>query len=344
VTSSRIESGISLPKTDRIMSTNGTKEYYVGVDLGGTKILAGVFNSQLELLGCAKISTKPDRGPDVVIERIVRCVLDSVDEADLSLKQIKATGVGAPGTVNPKEGRVIFAPNLGWREVALQKTLRAKLGTLIFVANDCNVCTLGVYEQELGAKPSHVLGVFIGTGIGAGIIIDRELYLGSNFSAGEVGHMVLDVNGPKCGCGKQGCFEALASRTALFCKIQAAVKEGQKTVLTDTLGNELANLRSGDLRRAIRQGDKFVQKTVEEAAVYVGIATSNLINFMDPDVVVLGGGVIEALGNEMMPIIEKTAVDNAMPGTTKGIRIVASRLGDNAGITGAAVWARSLSH
>ena len=152
--------------------------------------------------------------------------------------------------------------------------------------------------------------------------------------------MVLEVNGPVCGCGNKGCFEALASRTALFNRIHAAVKAGQKTILTDMLGPDLEDLRSGDLRKAIRRGDKFVERIVEEAAQYTGIAVANLINLFNPEVVVLGGGVIEALEDEMTAIIVETALDYAMTGTTKGIEILASKLGDDAGITGGAVLAR----
>jgi glucokinase len=180
----------------------------------------------------------------------------------------------------------------------------------------------------------------LGTGIGGAMVLNGEPYSGFNRTAGEVGHMVLDVNGPKCSCGNNGCFEALASRSAIFRKIQTAVKEGQKTLLTDMLGPGLQDLLSGYLRKAIRRGDKFVDRIVEEAAEYTGIAVANLINILNPEVVVLGGGVIEALADEMMSIIVETAMDYAMPGTTKGIEIIASKLGDDAGITGAAVLAR----
>jgi glucokinase len=152
--------------------------------------------------------------------------------------------------------------------------------------------------------------------------------------------MVIDVDGPKCGCGNKGCFEALASRTAIFQQIKAGVKEGQKTLLTEMLGDDLEDLRSGDLRKAIKRGDKFVDRIVENAATHIGIATANLINILNPEIVVLGGGVIEALADEMMSVILKTAKDRAMPGTMKGVEIIASKLGDNAGITGGAVLAR----
>lgn len=319
---------------------NSKAEYLVGVDLGGTKILAGVFRSSLECAGVAKISTKSQRGPEAVIERIARCVRDAIDEADLDAKQIRGVGIGAPGAVEGNTGTVIFAPNLEWREVPLKKHLEKELEIPVFVGNDCTVAMQGIYVSELKSKPQNVVGIFLGTGIGGGLILHGKPYHGSTYTAGEIGHMVLDVNGPKCGCGNKGCFEALASRTAIFQRIKSAVKNGQKTVLTELLGDDLQDLRSGDLRKAIRRGDKFVDSVVEEAAEYTGIAVGNLLNILNPEMVVLGGGVIEALADEMMSIIVETARDYAMPGTAKGVEIVASSLGDNAAITGAAVLAR----
>ena len=320
---------------------NGKAEYLVGVDMGGTKILAGVFKHSLECVGSSKLSTKSQRGVEAVIERVARCVRDAVDEADLSLKQVAGVGIGAPGAVDSIEGRVIFAPNLeGWKDVPLKKALEKHLGVPVFVENDCNIAVLGVHVAELKAKPRNLIGIFVGTGIGGGLILHGDLYGGNNHTAGEIGHMVLDISGPKCGCGNKGCFEALASRTAIFQQIKAGVKDGQKTLLTEMLGADLSDLRSGDLRKAIRRGDKFVDKVVESAAEYIGIGIANLVNIFSPEVVVLGGGVLEALADEMMSVIVETAQDYAMPGTMKGVEIIASKLGDNAGITGGAVLAR----
>jgi glucokinase len=315
-------------------------DYFIGVDLGGTKILAGVFDDKLTCIGRSKMSTKSERGAEAVIERIARCVREAVDECDLDIKQIRGLGIGAPGAVDSESGRVIFAPNLQWQDVPLKKSLEKELGLPVFVENDCNSATLGVYEKELQGKPRHIVGIFLGTGIGGGLILDGKLYSGFNGTAGEIGHMVLAVGGPKCNCGNRGCFEALASRTAIFRSIHAAVKDGQKTVLTEMLGGDLSDLRSGDLRKAIRKGDKLVEKIVEEAAEYTGIAVANLINVFNPQVVVLGGGVIDALGDEMMAIIVETAEDYALSGTNKGIEIFASKEGDDAGIIGGAVLAR----
>jgi glucokinase len=316
------------------------QDLIVGVDLGGTKILAGVFTPQLKLLQSAKLTTKSDRGFDSVVERIARCIGDAVDEADLSIKQVRGIGIGAPGAVDPESGEVIFAPNLQWKSAPLKKALEKALGIPVFVENDCNICTLGVHESELKGKPRNMIGIFLGTGVGGGLILDGRLYGGFNRTAGEVGHMVVQVGGPKCGCGNNGCFEALASRTAIFREIQRAVKDGGRTVLTEMLGDDLAELKSGDLRKALRKGDKLVEKVIESAAEYTGIAVANLINIFNPEVVVVGGGVIDALEDEMMSIIVETAMDYAMPGTTRGIEIVATRLGDFAGITGGAVLAR----
>jgi glucokinase len=300
-------------------------EYIVGVDLGGTKIMAGVFDAHLRCLSRNKVSTKPERGAEAIVKRIARCVQDSVDEFDLTLKQIRGVGVGAPGAVDPDSGKVLFAPNLSWTNFPLKKALEKELSVPVFVENDCNASMLGVYEKELPSKPRHAIGIFVGTGIGGGIILDGKLYSGFNRTAGEIGHMVIEVGGPKCNCGNRGCFEALASRTAIFRRITSAVKDGQKTVLTEMLGGDLSELRSGDLRKAIRKGDKFVERVIEEAAEYIGIGVANLINVFNPQVVVLGGGVISALEDEMMAIVVATAEDYAMNGTMAGIDIIASK-------------------
>ena len=176
-------------------------------------------------------------------------------------------------------------------------------------------------------------------GIGGGLIINGDLFNGFGHVAGEIGHMVLDLNGPKCACGNQGCFEAFASRTAMFQKIKLAVKSGQKTCLTDMLGADLKDLRSGDLRKALRKRDKLVETVVDEASQYIGVALANMVNMFNPEVVVLGGGVIEALGDDMLNEIVEVTRDYAMAGALDRVDIITSKLGDHAGITGGAVLA-----
>lgn len=317
-------------------------EYLVGVDFGGTKILAGVYTHALELIGLAKLSTKAHRSADHVVERIARAVREAVDGAGLTLADVRAVGLGAPGAVDGESGRILFAPNLGWRDVPLKENLQRLLGLPVFLENDANVAALGAYVWELQSRPRYMLGVFVGTGIGGGLIINGQLYHGFRHTAGEIGHMVIDVNGPPCGCGNRGCLEAVASRTAMFRTIKTAVQNGQKTLLTDLLGTELDDMRSGDLRKAIHRGDAFVRGVVEDAARAIGLALASLVNILSPEVIVLGGGVIEALQDEMMGLITQTTRERAMPGTMQGVEIIASALADNLGITGAAVLARQM--
>src|SRR5215207_7805654 len=166
--------------------TNTKAEYLVGVDLGGTKILAGIFDDSLECIGTAKVSTKAQRGVAAVVDRIERCVRDAVDEADLTMKQIAGIGVGAPGAVDFESGTVIFAPNLeGWKDVPLKRELEKHLDAPVFIENDGNIAVLGVHVAELKSKPQSVVGVFVGTGIGGGLIVNGKLYSGFNHTAGE---------------------------------------------------------------------------------------------------------------------------------------------------------------
>lgn len=317
-----------------------TKRYFVGVDLGGTKILAAVFNPAMKCLGKSKRRTKAERGAQAVIDRIAGCVLDAIDECDLDPKKCLGVGIGAPGAVDFDAGKVIFAPNLQWRDLLLKKELENRLKMPVFLDNDCNVCALGVFDQELARKPASLIGMFVGTGIGGGIILHGKPYSGIGHTAGEIGHMVIRVDGPKCGCGRKGCLEALGSRTAMFKRIQSAVKAGEKTALLDIVNGDLSKLKSSHLAKAVKKGDKLVKKTLDEAARYIGIGAANLINAFNPEYFVLGGGVISALADEMVAPILQTAREYTFPGAERGLHFVASRLGDDAGIAGAAVLAR----
>src|SRR6185503_7199558 len=222
--------------------TANKSDYVVGVDFGATKIYAGLFTPNLNLVSAAKLSTKPLRGTASVLERIARCVRDVVDECDLTMDNVRAVGIGAPGAVDPEAGRVIVAPNLAWENVPLQKELEKRLQVPVAIENDANAALIGVYEEELNSKPRHVLGIFIGTGIGGALMMNGDLYSGYNHFAGEVGHMVIATDGPKCGCGNLGCFEALASRSAIFREVKKAVADGERTILTDMLGDKLEGL------------------------------------------------------------------------------------------------------
>ena len=198
-------------------------DYVVGVDMGGTKILAAVINAKGEIVQQAKRATKPKKGPEEVIERITRCIREAIDSAELNPSQIRAIGIGSPGPLDPETGVIIFAPNLGWSNVPLKAKLEANLSIPTFVDNDVNVGTLGEYAFGAGQGVKNLVGIFVGTGIGGGIILDGKLFHGVNKTAGEVGHMIVEAKGPRCGCGNFGCLEAVASRTAITRDLQKAI-------------------------------------------------------------------------------------------------------------------------
>lgn len=322
---------------------NEAKSAWLGVDLGGTKILAGAFDESLGRLAKAKTDSKASAGVDEVIGRIVKCAREAADKAGLNWKQIRAVGVGAPSPIEPSTGKVIFAPNLGWRDVPLQKILRDRLKAPVFVGNDCNLATLGVHEVEFKGKPKHLLGIFLGTGIGGGMILNGELFTGFNGAAGEFGHMTLNCGGEAGPDNVPGSLESIASRSALTRQIRAAVKNGQTTLLTEIVGTDLKEIKSGQLRKAIERGDAFVEGLVCRAAEHVGAAIGALINIVNPEVVALGGGLVGQLEKRILPIVRAKALEYSDAGVNKGIRIVASSLGDDAGIVGAAAFARRVA-
>ena len=316
-------------------------DYVVGVDMGGTKILAAVINAKGEIVQQAKRATKPKKGPEEVIERITRCIREAIDGAELKPSQIRAIGIGSPGPLDPETGVIIFAPNLGWSNVPLKAKLEANLSIPTFVDNDVNVGTLGEYAFGAGQGVKNLVGIFVGTGIGGGIILDGKLFHGVNKTAGEVGHMIVEVKGPRCGCGNFGCLEAVASRTAITRDLQKAIlKKGKKSKLTELNGGNLDLIRSKAIARAVKQGDKPTIKVVQRAAKYLGISVASIVHFLNPEMVVLGGGVVEAMGDSLLDPIRHAAAEYALPTTMDGVQIIAATLGDNAGVIGASVLAR----
>ena len=316
-------------------------DYVVGVDMGGTKILAAVISAEGEIVQQAKRATKPKKGPEEVIERITRCIREAIDSAELNPSQIRAIGIGSPGPLDPETGVIIFAPNLGWSNVPLKAKLEANLSIPTFVDNDVNVGTLGEYAFGAGQGVKNLVGIFVGTGIGGGIILDGKLFHGVNKTAGEVGHMIVEAKGPRCGCGNFGCLEAVASRTAITRDLQKAIlKKGKKSKLTELNGGNLDLIRSKAIARAVKQGDKPTIKVVQRAAKYLGISVASIVHFLNPEMVVLGGGVVEAMGDSLLDPIRHAAAEYALPTTMDGVQIVAATLGDNAGVIGASVLAR----
>jgi len=323
------------------MDQSRTKDpsYFIGVDLGGTKILTGVFNQQLDCVGWSKKRTKPENGPEFVVGRILDTITEAVALSGLGLDAISAIGIGSPGSIDRETGVVKYASNLGWYNVNLASQIQAAINKPVVVDNDCNCCVVGIHAKEFNSKAKNLIGIFIGTGIGCGIIIDGKLYSGSHGFAGEVGHIVLDDKGPVCSCGRHGCFEAYASRNAIINRITSEIKNGHASIIEALGKKDISNLKSGDIKKAIKYGDQLVKNIVEDAARVTGLVIANLINIFDPEAVVLGGGVIHALHDVMMPLIVKTARDYLFKGFPAKVDIMATNLGDMAGITGAAAIA-----
>ena len=318
------------------MSTN-----VVGVDMGGTKILSAVIDAEGNILGTAKVPTKADASTSVVIDRIADSIQQAIGKSGVNAASIEAVGIGAPGPLDPETGVVIFAPNLGWRDVPLKAELEARVGIPTFVDNDVNVGTLGEHAFGAGKGVQNIVGIFVGTGIGGGIILQGELFHGASKTAGEIGHIIVKADGPRCGCGVRGCLEALASRTAMTKQLRKAIKKkGKKSVISKLTDGDLSAIRSGVLAKAIRANDKLTLKVFKKATKYLGVGIGSIVNFLNPEMIILGGGVVEALDDTFLDNIRAAAKKYALPNTLDGVQIVRAKLGDNSGILGAAALAR----
>jgi glucokinase len=326
------------------MKKKRQKDYLVGVDVDGSRIMAGVFTPALKLLKSTRNRTNVRGGGEAVLEGIVSSVRDLLEATDLDLDQVSAVGVGAPGIIDAKSGTVVVAPLLRWENLALKQRLADALGRPVIIQNDCAVAMAAIYDIELKRKPRNALGIFIGTGLGGALVLDGRLYSGSAGIAGELGHFVVEKRGPACGCGSRGCFEVFASRSGMADRMRAALKKkGARSRLADVLERDRKHpgtLRSGDIKKALKQGDKVVHKVVHEAAEYTGIALANLVNLLSPDVVVLGGEIIHTLKREMMPIINDQVQAHALLRFLRRPEVFASKLGEKGGMLGAAVLAR----
>jgi glucokinase len=316
------------------------KDHIVGVDLGGTKILAAVFDAKHRLLAREKLSTKPELGADGVIERVTSCINEALAVAAIPHSAVAAVGVGIPGLIDTAGQLVHVAPNLRWHDVPAGKLLGKRLKIPVVLVNDVQAGTLAVKEAGAGRKLTDFICMFIGTGIGGGLVIRGEPYRGIAGLAGEIGHMVVVAHdGPRCGCGNRGCLEAVASRSAIVRRVVAAMEKGRKSVVKNLSDGDPARIRSRILAEAYREGDKVVTEIIHDACDYIGIGAANLINLLNPQAVILGGGLIEALGDRMLPRITKSAVAHTIAASPNRVRIKDSGLGDDAGILGAALAA-----
>jgi len=318
------------------------RDVMVGVDMGGTSLRALVVNGENKILAVAKTPTRREEKPGELITDIAAMVVDAVEAAGLKRGDLRAVSIGAPGAVDPVRGIVHHAPNLGWEEVPLGRKLKELLGVPVLVENDVNVGVVGEHVLGAGKGAKDLVGIFVGTGIGGGIIIGGQLYEGGRAGAGEVGHVIVQVDGPRCGCGKRGCIEALASRTAMEREVRAAVKAGAKSIVLKIMKKRRKQrMTSSVIVAALENRDPLMRKVMKRAQHFLGIFVGSIVNVLDPEVVVIGGGIAERLQEAYVRPIRETAYKYFLHHRDAArVKIVPGILGDNAGALGAVVLAR----
>jgi len=322
------------------MAGQGAGPLVVGIDLGGTKILAGVVNAENVILGRGKRPTPAKEGQEAIFRTMLGCVDDAMAMAGVSRDRIAAAGVGSPGPLDPDTGVILFTANLNVRNFALGPDLSDALKCPVLVQNDVRVGGYGEYRLGVGRGYRNVIAAFVGTGIGGCIIQDGQLVTGSTGNAGELGHIILKAGGPKCGCGRSGCMEALASRTAITWRVAKAVRNGIPTSLSVKLARKSGVLKSRDLAEAVAAADPVAVQETRRAARFLGLGLGSLMNVLGPEIVIIGGGVTEALGEPFLEQVRIAARGQALADPEAKIRIERAALGDDAGILGAALLAR----
>ncbi len=315
------------------------KKLLVGIDVGGTKIAAGLVTPSGKILSRAKTST-PKSAPPAKIARLIFDLLnDILDSGDIRKKGLIGVGIGIPGIVDSDKGKIIRTPNMELSGTKFRDLLEKKLKTNVFLGNDVNVGLLG--EKWLGAaqKANNVVGLFLGTGVGGGIILDGRLITGTHYAAAELGHMLIQDEGALCTCGNHGCLEALIGRWAIERDIKKALAQGKRSIITKLSDGKMKTLKSKVLRKALNKKDPLVTKIMTEASRHLGRACVTIRHIFDPEIIVLGGGVIEACGDFMLPIVKKIASKDRLFAKINPCAIASSQLGDDAIILGGAALA-----
>lgn len=322
---------------------NSQPIHTVGVDLGGTKILTAVVDEGGSVVATAKRATKAETGPQGVIERVIRTVEDALAGAKMVKEKVAAIGIGVPGPVDSGRGVALSVTNMpGWVNVPVADLLREWQAIPVALTNDVRAACMGELMMGAGRGLHHFVAVFVGTGIGGGIVINGQIYEGARGSAGEIGHMITLADGPYAeGGGIRGGIEAIASRSAIERDLRAGLAAGRKSILPQLMAKKDGALTSSVLAAAVQKDDALTIEVLQRAAHYLGLHAASLINCFDPQALIYGGGVIEALGEWMLRPIRETALQYAINrARLDEIRIVEASLGDRAGVVGAALLAR----
>jgi len=317
------------------------KVYALGIDLGGTKTLAAVVDvSTGEVISSERRRTHAEKGQEYVSQHIINLSTAALESAKLpNDAKIVAVGIGAAGQIDRKKGVVVDAPNLGVKDMPMTDILGKQFGKPVAVGNDVEVAALGEYIYGSGRGFSTFVVMFVGTGIGSGIVQNGRLYAGLTGTAGEVGHMTIQAGGRICPCGSRGCLEAYASRTAITRAIMAEIHHGRTSVLAEEAELQLTEgetiIRSGLLASALNRGDALVNEIITEAADFLGYGLASVMNFYNPECIILGGGVIEAIDLLFERAVHRARI-TALADPGRKTKIIRAKLGDFSGVVGAA--------
>ncbi len=325
-------------KTPRSAPTSSGR-VWIGFDLGGTKMLAKVFDEDFRPLGRAKQKTLGAKGTRAGLKRMVETVRAALDDAGVDRSRLAGIGVGCPGPIDPAKGIIVEAPNLGWRHVPVEAHLGEAFGVRTVICNDVDA---GVYAESLfGAarNAKRAVGIFPGTGIGAGAVLNGQLLQGTTLSCMELGHIPLYPE--TSGQGEDGrTLESECSRLKIAAEAARAAYRGQAPHLLKLCGTDLSQITSGALAKAIEAGDVEIENIVRRAATLLGCGVATIVLLLAPDVIVLGGGLVEAMPKLYLESVRQAAVDRVLGPYKKSLRLVTAQLGDDAGCMGAAAWAR----
>lgn len=316
------------------------KDYWIGFDLGGTKMLAMVYDDKFKPLGKARKKTKGREGMESGLKRINSVIKEALDDAKVEAKQVKGLGIGCPGPLDLKKKVIRTAPNLGWDDVPIGASIEKEFGFPVTVANDVDAGVFGEYQFGAGKGQRCVVGIFPGTGIGGGCVYEGKLFRGGNCTCMEIGHISVLPGGSIDGASNHGSLESVASRLTIAGQSALAAYRGQAPHLLEKAGTDIANIRSGAISDSVKKGDKAVKKIVEDACEYLAVSVATIVHLLAPDVIVFGGGLIEAMPDVMLPEIQKQAQKRILPSLRDVYEIAEAELGDDAGVMGAAALAK----
>ena len=313
---------------------------WVGFDLGGTKMMAVVFNDKLEVLGKKRRKTRDKEKDGVQPERLTETIRMALEDAKVDASAVQGIGAGCPGPLDLKKGVILEAPNLGWKNVPLQDYLSKEFNCPAEICNDVDAGVYGEYMAGAGRGARCVLGVFPGTGVGGGMVYEGKIFRGRKSSCMEIGFLQMATEGPTAGVGPVGTLEALASRLAIAAEAAKAVYRGKAPHLAQIAGTDLANIKSGALAKSIEAGDTVIEDIVRRAAEQIGRAIGSLVNVLGPDIVVIGGGLAEAMPKLYLQEAQNGAKRNVIPSLKDSFTIRIAELGDYSTSIGAAALVR----